>query len=56
MILNNRGLRYRVDFSISGTRLIFKTTNMNVQLLSSLKEIFPEFNYYWETPKILVWF
>lgn len=56
-LLTQIGLVYKVDYYISGNSLKIRHIKDIVgKVLIILKEAFPVFNYYWETPRILIWF
>lgn len=44
------------DFSVSKGQLFIKKNPLRGKLVSVLKETYPQYNYYWETPKMLRWF
>lgn len=52
------GLRSGVDFQVTDNNLkikhYFKTVIGNIVI--TLKEVFPIFNFYWQTSRMLVWF
>lgn len=51
------GLVPGVDFYVTYNYLkIRHLKNITGKILVTLKEVFPVFNFYWETPRILVWF
>ena len=43
-LLSQIGLQLGIDYIITG------------KITTTLKEIFPVFNFYWKTPRLLVWF
>lgn len=53
LILN--GLRRGRDFKVSDSQLWIQKHPIRGKLITTLKYVFPEYNYYWETPKILKW-
>lgn len=50
------GLRRGKDFSVSRTQLRINKHPIRGKLLTAIRELYPEYNFYWETPKILKWF
>lgn len=50
------GMERGRDYTLSKSRLKIKKHPVRGKLLSVLRETYPEFTYYWETPKILRWF
>lgn len=55
-VLILKGLKKNKDFKVSGNQLWIKKNPLRGQLISVLKDLYPEFNYYWDTPQILRWF
>lgn len=50
------GLQKGKDFTIISGQLKIAKNPLRGKLLSTLKEAYPQYNYYWETSKILRWF
>lgn len=50
------GLQKNDDFSVTAGRLFIKKHPIRGKLLQVLKETFPQYNYYWDTPRTLIWF
>ena len=50
------GFQKNVDFTVSSNRLFIHKNPIRGKLLHVLKETFPQYSYYWETPKTLIWF
>lgn len=50
------GLKKNRDFSVSSGQLFIKKFPARGKLLEALKYHYPQYNYYWETPRILQWF
>lgn len=44
------------DYKIRKNQLRITKHPYRGKILSILKESYPEYNYYWKTPKILTWF
>ena len=45
-----------VDYKVYNDRLWIQKTPLRGKVMTTLKNMFPEFNYYFESPRILVWF
>ena len=45
-----------VDYKVYKNRLWIKKTPLRGKVMSTLKALFPEFNFYFDNPKMLVWF
>ena len=55
--LTAMGLKSGIDFSVSLDSLYIKHIKDKVgKVLTTIQETFPVFNFYWETPRRLVWF
>lgn len=55
--LTAMGLKSGIDFSVSLDSLYIRHIKDKVEkVLTTVKETFPVFNFYWETPRRLVWF
>lgn len=50
------GLKRGEDFNVTSGQLTIRKYPVRGFLLNALKEIFPQYSYYWETPRILSWF
>ena len=50
------GLRRGKDYTIRHRQLKIKKHPLRGKLVSVLKTYYPQYNYYWETPKLLKWF
>lgn len=55
-VLILKGLKKNKDFRVTGNQLWIKKNPLRGKLISVLKDLYPEFSYYWETPQILRWF
>lgn len=55
-VLTLSGLRRDKDYTLRPHQLRIYKHPIRGKLLSMLRELYPEYNYYWETPKILRWF
>lgn len=44
------------DFKVSYRQLWIKKNPLRGKLIVVIKNTFPEYNFYWETPQILRWF
>lgn len=56
-VLPQIGLKPGVDFWVTCNYLkIRHIKKVTGKIVIMLKEAFPVFNFYWETPRILVWF
>lgn len=50
------GLQKNIDFSVTTNRLNISKYPVRGKLLHVLKETYPKYNFYWETPRALIWF
>ena len=55
-VLALNGLKRGRDFKVSGRHILFKKNPLRGKLIVILKNTFPEYSYYWESPQILRWF
>lgn len=56
-VLSQLGLKSGRDYLVTKNYLKIRHIKTVIgQILITLKEVFPMFNYYWKTPRILVWF
>lgn len=56
-IMTAIGLRRGYDYHVSDNYLFIRhIKNIVGRIMISLKETFPVFNYYWESPRCLAWF
>lgn len=55
-VLTLSGLKRDKDYSLRPFQLRIEKHPIRGKLLSLLREAYPEYSYYWETPKILKWF
>ena len=56
-VLSAIGLKRGCDYSVSTHSLFIRhIKNVVGRIMVSLRETFPVFNFYWETPRRLVWF
>ena len=55
-ILAVNGLKRVRDYTLRRSQLHINKMPIRGKLLGALREEYPEYNYYWETPKILRWF
>lgn len=55
-VLALAGLQRGKDYTIRPHQLRINKNPLRGKLLEVLKEYYPEYSYYWETPKILRWF
>lgn len=56
-VLNAIGLKRGYDYTVSSNSLFIRHIKTVVgRIMISLREAFPVFNFYWETPRRLVWF
>lgn len=56
-LLSQIGLRSGVDYIVTVNYLrIRHLKNITGKITTTLKEMFPVFNFYWKTPRMLVWF
>lgn len=55
-MLTLSGLKRGRDYIIRKSRLRIKKNPLRGKLLSTLKELYPEYSYYWETAQVLRWF
>lgn len=44
------------DYTIRANQLRIIKHPVRGKILSILREYYPEYNYYWKTPKLLTWF
>ena len=50
-------LQLGIDYIVTANHLrIRHVKNITGKITTTLKEIFPVFNFYWKTPRLLVWF
>ena len=55
--LSQIGLQSGIDYWVTNDFLrIRHLKQVTGKILITLKEIFPVFNFYWKTPRMLVWF
>lgn len=54
--LTLKGLQRGKDYTLRPRQLRIEKHPIRGKLLSTLREAYPEYSYYWETPKILRWF
>jgi len=50
------GLKRGKDYVIRANHIRIIKHPIRGKILSTLKECYPEYHYYWETPRILTWF
>ena len=56
-VLSAIGLKRGYDYLVSTNSLFIRhIKNVVGRVMISLRETFPVFNFYWETPRRLVWF
>lgn len=56
-LLSQIGLHPGIDYIVTANHLrIRHVKNITGKITTTLKEIFPVFNFYWKTPRLLVWF
>lgn len=55
-VLTLCGLRRDKDYTLRPHQLRIAKHPIRGKLLSLLRELYPEYSYYWETPRILRWF
>lgn len=56
-ILPQFGLQNRSDYIVTNDFLFIRHLKEKTgKVLIALKEAFPVFNFYWDSPRILVWF
>lgn len=56
-VLSAIGLKRGYDYHVSTNSLFIRhIKNVVGRIMVSLRETFPVFNFYWETPRCLVWF
>lgn len=56
-LLSQIGLQHGIDYAVTANHLrIRHVKNITGKITTTLKEIFPVFNFYWKTPRLLVWF
>lgn len=55
-LLTLGGLRKNRDYRISVCQLFILKHPIRGKLISILKELYPQYNFYWETARILRWF
>lgn len=56
-LLSSIGLQSGIDYLVTATHLrIRHLKNITGRITVALRECFPVFNFYWATPRILVWF
>lgn len=55
-VLSLCGLQKHRDFSVKSSHLFIKKNPLRGKLIHILKETYPQYNYYWETPRTLMWF
>lgn len=56
-LLSQIGLQSGIDYLVTATHLrIRHLRNITGRITVALREYFPVFNFYWATPRILVWF
>lgn len=55
-VLTLNGLKRGKDYTLRPHQLRIIKYPIRGKLLSLLKELYPEYSYYWETPRILRWF
>lgn len=56
-VLSAIGLKRGHDYNVSTNHLFIRhIKNVVGRVMISLRETFPVFNFYWETPRRLIWF
>lgn len=50
------GLRRGRDYTIRRSQLRIKKHPVRGKLVNALRTYYPQYSYYWETPKLLRWF
>lgn len=55
-VLSLCGLHKQKDFTVKQNQLFIKKNPLRGKLIHVLKETYPQYNYYWETPRTLIWF
>jgi hypothetical protein len=55
-LLQSFGFKRGADYQIFTDHLFIIKNPKRGKALSVLKEFYPEYNFYWENPKILMWF
>ncbi len=55
-IMSLTTLQHGKDYTIRVNQLRIIKHPVRGKVLSILKEYYPEYHYYWETPKLLIWF
>ena len=50
------GLKRKRDYVVRPSHLYITKNVINRKILRNLKENYPQFNYYWDTPRVLIWF
>lgn len=55
-LLTLSGLRKNRDYRIGTHHLFIFKHPIRGKLISILKELYPQYNYYWESARILKWF
>lgn len=55
-LLTLSGLRKNKDFKIANYQLFIYKHPIRGKLISILKELYPQYNFYWETARLLRWF
>jgi hypothetical protein len=50
------GLKRGKDYVVRANYLRINKHPIRGKILTLLKECYPEYHYYWETPKLLTWF
>lgn len=57
VIMGHFNLKKGVDYELRNQSLgIRHAKNVTGVMLITLKENFPQYNFYWETPRVLKWF
>lgn len=56
-LLSQIGLQYGIDYFATDNYLkIRHLSHVTGRVMMTLKEVFPVFNFYWKSPRMLVWF
>lgn len=55
-LLSLSGLRKGRDYIIKDTHLYIIKHPQRGKVVSILKESYPQYSYYWDSPKLLMWF
>lgn len=55
-LLQCAGYQRGIDYQVFKNHLFIKKDPQRGKILSLLKELYPKYNFYWESPRTLKWF